>query len=297
MIDEKLSKHVAMIKEGYAQEREFFTGYKKYFPSRTACISLVHDIRHLLFPGFFDNETAAGESSDYLISERLLHISRVLNDQVFRALLFDDESLGEEGARKKASEIADNFIDNLGKIQSLVLKDIQAAFDGDPAARCLEEVLLAYPGVFAIFVYRISHELYTLDVPLIPRLISEYAHGETGIDIGPATQVGEYFFIDHGTGVVIGETTIIGDHVKIYQGVTLGATSTRGGQNLAGVKRHPTLGNDVTVYSNASVLGGETIIGDGAVIGGNAFVAESVPENARVSVKDQSVSVTVREPK
>lgn len=294
MTDDKLNSRVEMIKKGYAAEADFFKNYKKYFPSRTACINLVHDIRHLLFPGFFDNETAAGASTDYLLRERLLHINRTLNDQIFRAELFADESLGKERAGEIATQKADVFMDRLGYIQDMVLKDIQAAFDGDPAARCLEEVLLAYPGVWAIFIYRISHELYTLDIPLIPRLISEYAHSETGIDIGPATQIGEYFFIDHGTGVVIGETCIIGDHVKIYQGVTLGATSTRGGQDLAGVKRHPTLGNHVTVYSNASVLGGDTVIGDGAVIGGQAFVAESVPANARVSVKDQSIEVRVR---
>lgn len=148
---------------------------------------------------------------------------------------------------------------------------------------------MAYPGLYAIFVYRIAHVLYGLDVPLIPRLMSEHAHSKTGIDINPGANIGKYFFIDHGTGVVIGETTDIGDHVKIYQGVTLGALSTRKGQLLSGKKRHPTLGDYVTVYSNASILGGETVIGSGAVISGSAFVCESVPQNARVILNQETI--------
>ena len=147
---------------------------------------------------------------------------------------------------------------------------------------------MAYPGLYAIFVYRIAHVLYGLEVPLIPRLMSEHAHSKTGIDINPGANIGKYFFIDHGTGVVIGETTDIGDHVKIYQGVTLGALSTRKGQLLSGKKRHPTLGDYVTVYSNASILGGETVIGSGAVISGSAFVCAAVPQNARVSLNQET---------
>ena len=190
-----------------------------------------------------------------------------------------------------ATRITTEFLAELPRLQRLLLKDAEAAFEGDPAAHSREEVILCYPGMRAIFVHRIAHELYLRKVPLIPRLMSERAHGETGIDIHPGATIGEYFFIDHGTGVVIGETTVIGSHAKIYQGVTLGATSTRKGQALAGTKRHPTLGDFVTVYSNASVLGGNVVIGSGAVIGGSAFVTESIPENARVGVKDQEVVV------
>ena len=150
---------------------------------------------------------------------------------------------------------------------------------------------MAYPGLYAIFVYRIAHVLYGLDVPLIPRLMSEHAHSKTGIDINPGANIGKYFFIDHGTGVVIGETTDIGDHVKIYQGVTLGALSTRAGQKLKGVKRHPTIEDNVTIYSNASILGGDTVIGEGSVIAGSAFVTQSVPPGSRVSLKNQEVFV------
>ena len=291
MVNKKLDEHIRAILKGYEAEEIFFTKDRKQFPSRSAVIDLIYDIRILLFPGYFDNESAAGDTSEDLVGERILHINRVLNTQVRKALLYDDVDLEEGEARRRAEEITDRFLDRLPTIQGLVLKDSKAAYDGDPAARSREEVILTYPGVFAVFVYRVAHELDALGVPLIPRLMSEHAHSQTGIDIGAGAQIGEYFFVDHGTGVVIGETTIIGDHAKIYQGVTLGATSTRKGQLLAGVKRHPTLGDYVTVYSNASVLGGQTHIGSGATIGGNAFVTESVPENARVSVKGQEITV------
>ena len=176
----------------------------------------------------------------------------MLQGQVLEALLFDDGDLSRDEAGKRASHVANVFLDSLPQVLELLMTDIQALYDGDPAAGSLEEVLVAYPGLYAIFVYRIAHVLYGLDVPLIPRLMSEHAHSKTGIDINPGASIGKYFFIDHGTGVVIGETTDIGDHVKIYQGVTLGALSTRKGQLLSGKKRHPTLGDYVTVYSNAS---------------------------------------------
>ncbi|MGN0287506.1 MAG: serine O-acetyltransferase [Atopobiaceae bacterium] len=287
--ENQLAQRVAAINKVYEDEKNFFGETRRHFPSRSACIGLVQDIRKLLFPGYFDNESAAGESTDYLTSERILHIERVLQEQVKDALLFGDGSLDPEVADQRAAGIAGQFLDQLPQVLELLLTDIQALYDGDPAAGSLEEVLVSYPGMYAIFVYRIAHVLYQLNVPLIPRLISEHAHSKTGIDINPGATIGRYFFIDHGTGVVIGETTTIGDHVKLYQGVTLGALSTRKGQALSGVKRHPTLGNYVTVYSNASILGGETVIGDGAVISGSAFVCESVPKNARVKLNQETV--------
>ena len=174
---------------------------------------------------------------------------------------------------------------------------MQAAFDGDPAAKTKEEIIFCYPGLFAIFVYRMAHELYEMKVPFIPRIMTEYAHGHTGIDINPGADIGEYFCIDHGTGVVIGETTGIGDHVKIYQGVTLGALSTRSGQLLRDVKRHPTIEDHVTIYSNASILGGETVIGKGSVIGGNAFITSSVAPGTRVIGNTPELSFTEKSEK
>ena len=176
-------------------------------------------------------------------------------------------------------------------IQEMLLKDLDATFDGDPAAASKEEVIFAYPGLFAIFVYRIAHELYLRKIPMIPRIMTEHAHSRTGIDINSGATIGEYFFIDHGTGVVIGETTNIGNNVKIYQGVTLGALSTRAGLKLAGKKRHPTIEDDVTIYSNASVLGGNTIIGRGSTIGGSAFITSSIPPFSRVSMKTPELTV------
>ena len=193
--------------------------------------------------------------------------------------------------RQRVDEVCLNFFERLPELQRTLLTDVQAAFDGDPAAQSKEEIIFSYPGFFAIFVYRIAHELYVQNVPLIPRIMTEYAHSGTGVDINAGATIGDYFFIDHATGVVIGETTIIGDHVKIYQGVTLGALSTRAGQKLAGVKRHPTIEDNVTIYSNASVLGGETVVGEGAIIAGSAFVTESIPAGARVTLKNQEIVV------
>ena len=200
-------------------------------------------------------------------------------------------SLSCSDNESEAERITDGFFEQLPKLQQILATDIQATFDGDPAAKCKDEIVLSYPGFYAIFVYRMAHVLYEYGVPFLPRMMTEHAHSKTGIDINPGATIGESFFIDHGTGIVIGETTVIGKGVKLYQGVTLGALSPRHGQSLSGVKRHPTVEDNVTVYSGASILGGETVIGEGAVIGGNAFVLESVEKGARVSVKPPELIV------
>ena len=189
----------------------------------------------------------------------------------------------------EAEQLSLQFLDKITKIRALIQTDLEAAFDGDPAAFNKPEIIFSYPGLYAIMVNRIAHELYLLGVPLIPRIMTEYAHSKTGIDIHPGATLGRYFFIDHGTGIVIGETTEIGDNVKIYQGVTLGALSTREGQKLHGKKRHPTIEDNVTIYSGASILGGNTVIGHDSVIGGNAFITTSIPSNTRVSIKNQEL--------
>ncbi|MDR2608196.1 MAG: serine acetyltransferase, partial [Treponema sp.] len=186
----------------------------------------------------------------------------------------------------KAEELSFAFLSRLPEVREYLASDVSAAFDGDPAAYSLDEIISSYPGIYAITVYRLAHVLYELRVPLIPRIMTEHAHSVTGIDIHPGAVIGHHFFIDHGTGIVVGETTIIGNHVKIYQGVTLGALSTRGGQVLKDVKRHPSIEDHVTIYSGASILGGTTVIGEGVVIGSNAFVTKSVPEKTKVSVKN-----------
>lgn len=183
------------------------------------------------------------------------------------------------------------FLAKIPAVRGKIEKDLLAAFEGDPAATGYDEIVLAYPGLYAITVYRLAHELYKLNVPLIPRTMTELAHSATGVDIHPGATIGEYFFIDHGTGIVIGQTSIIGDHVKLYQGVTLGGLSTRGGQKLAGEKRHPTIEDSVTIYAGATILGGETVIGRGSVIGANAFVTCSIPEATTVTMKQPELQL------
>ena len=247
-------------------------------PDRAEIILALKDVQKLFFPAFFAAEEARGDLGHFA-EATLTAIYFRLKKQVERAYLFTGENA------EKAEETVKAFLEALPKLRDLLFTDLDATFEGDPAAKSKEEIVFSYPGFYAITVYRVAHLLYTLGVPFIPRIMTEHAHGKTGIDIHPGATIGEYFFIDHGTGIVIGETTIIGKRVKIYQNVTLGALSPRKGQSLAGVKRHPTVEDDVTIYSGASILGGETVVGSGAVIGGNCFVTESVPSGARVRTK------------
>ncbi len=296
MLKDNLDRNVAAISANYDSADEIFFGKPdRHFPRRGEIIRMIKDIRVLLFPGYFGDESSSNSDPTYFIGETLIRVNHILRTQLREAFMFrDGDKLSSDEIAAKVDEVAEAFINRLPELQLLLLKDVQAAFDGDPAAQSKEEIILTYPGTFAIFVYRLAHELYVQKVPLIPRLMTEYAHSKTGVDINAGAQIGEYFFIDHATGVVIGETTIIGNHVKVYQGVTLGALSTRKGQLLAGIKRHPTIEDNVTIYSNASVLGGETVVGEGSTIAGGAFVTESVGPNSRVANK---VEVTVREPK
>ena len=293
MFGENLDQIVKAIEKNYEADEIFFTKPGRKFPSRLAVKNVLKTLRRVLFPGYFGPEMlSAAASPSYFIGNTLIEVERELRGQIVTALTYTSDDPGARCApdevQQRADEIMAAFFAELPNIQRVLLTDVQALFDGDPAAGSKEEVIFAYPGLYAIYVYRIAHVLYEQKVPIIPRIMTELAHSGTGIDIGAGAKIGEYFFIDHGTGVVIGETTEIGDHVKLYQGVTLGALSTRGGQRLAGVKRHPTIEDNVTIYSNASVLGGET------VIAGSTFVTFSVPPHSRVSVKEQEI--TVRQP-
>lgn len=250
-------------------------------------IDILEEIRCVVFPGFFEIKNLSRSSIEYHVGELLEDIQYRLRKQVTKALYHTPgKEFEEKEAQQQAEEIVNAFLKRIPALRGVLATDVQAAYDGDPAAFNTDEVIFSYPGVFAISINRIAHELHLLGVPLIPRIMTEYAHNLTGIDIHPGATIGKYFFIDHGTGVVVGETTEIGDRVKIYQGVTLGALSTRGGQSLRNTKRHPTLENDVTVYSGASILGGTTVIGEGAIIGSNAFITSSVPGGTRVSIKN-----------
>ena len=246
-------------------------------PGRSAIIAILKDLRRLMFPAYFgDEELMALEPENYaaLLMER---IEKQLAAQIALAL--------PEEKAACARVLAGQIIERLPAIQATLLTDVEAIFDGDPAAQNREEVVFAYPGLFAIFAYRVAHELDLQKVPIIPRMMTEDAHSRTGIDIHPGATIGSYFFIDHGTGIVVGETTVIGDHVKLYQGVTLGALSPRGGHTSLPGKRHPTVEDGATIYSGASILGGSTVIGANSVVGGNAFLTASVSPETRVVIR------------
>ena len=269
---------------------------ERCLPDRSCIIRILKDLKRVMFPGYFGEENIALISPQYFIGDRLIDIYGKLKPQVEISLYYRDfEKYTQEEISERAEEVCETFFKKLPYVQQMLLKDVQAGFDGDPAAKSREDVVISYPGLFAIFVYRIAHELYTQDVPFLPRIMTEYAHSRTGIDINSGAKIGEYFFIDHGTGVVVGETTEIGNNVKLYQGVTLGALSTRMGQQLANVKRHPTIRDNVTIYSNSTVLGGETVVGENTIIGGNTFITESIPANTKVSAK--SPELVIKKPK
>ena len=248
-------------------------------PDVEVVYSMIDDLRKLTFPGHFGTEKFL--SKEAFAEGVLLSLYEKMKSQM-KVILSD---------KQKAEELTTRFMEAIPRVQELLAKDVEAQLAGDPAANSTSEVILAYPGLFTIFVYRYAHVLYELEVPMLPRIMSEYAHGKTGIDINPGATIGEYFFIDHGTGVVIGETAIIGNGVKIYQGVTIGALSTRKGQALSGVKRHPTIEDNVIIYANATILGGNTVVGEGATVAGNTFVTESVPAGAKVSAMHPELNV------
>lgn len=257
-------------------------------PDKKAIIGVLDKMQMILFPAHYSNKKVSDFAVKYQLGSLVEEVYTVLIDQISLALLAcpDYAESTKKQRKEDAAVLAEKFLDKVPAIHEYLQMDLQAAYDGDPAAYNTDEIVFSYPGFYAIMVNRIAHELHLLGIPLIPRIMTEHAHSLTGVDIHPGATIGKYFFIDHGTGIVIGETTIIGDRVKIYQGVTLGGLSTRAGQGLRNVKRHPTIENDVTIYSNASILGGETVIGEGCVIGGSAFITSSVPAHMRVSMRD-----------
>lgn len=254
------------------------TSLKVNLPDRQVVYSIMDDLHKISFPGYFGTEKYL--SGEAYAEGILVSLYEKLRTQIKIALV---GKVAKEVLKDRAEELTIAFIQQIPKVQELLMKDVEAQLASDPAANSKEEVILAYPGLYTIFVYRYAHVLYQLEVPMLPRIMSEHAHGKTGIDINPGATIGEYFFIDHGTGIVIGETAVIGNGVKIYQGVTLGALSTRKGQALSGVKRHPTIEDDVIIYANATILGGNTVVGRNATVAGNTFVTESIPADAKVS--------------
>ncbi len=263
-----------------------------YLPDRETIIASIKLLRQLVFPGYFGGQGLSSANLPFRIGEIVMELTDMLYDQVRCCLRYREQIPGSNGKDGRCNEcdaeaarIVSEFFDRIPAVREMLSSDVKAAFDGDPAAQSTDETIFCYPGLLAITVQRLAHEFYDLGVPLLPRIMTEYAHSLTGIDIHPGAKLGRSFFIDHGTGVVIGETTEIGDQVKIYQGVTLGALAPAYGQALRGQKRHPTIQDNVTIYAGATILGGDTVIGKGAVIGGNVFITASVPSMNQVSAE------------
>lgn len=271
------------LNKNYSDQKLFDLSLGERLPQKDEIIDFVDELRKVTFPGFFGRENMAYANKKYFAGHKLSLLYDKLFRQIKVALSYKNDAKSYQEITEDAQEKALGFIRRIPEVQALLCKDVEAEYNGDPAANSREEIIFSYPGLFAIFVYRYAHVLYQMKVPFIPRIMTEYAHGETGIDINPGANIGEYFFIDHGTGIVIGETTDIGNNVKIYQGVTLGALSTRKGQQLSGIKRHPTIEDNVVIYANTTILGGETIIGANSVVAGNTFVTKSIPANTKVA--------------
>jgi len=261
-------------------------------PNRDEVIRILHDLQSLLLPGFF-RQRLFHANIEFFVGDLVDSLFVRMSEEIARALRHEDCSKCEQvipgrDYPREGETITVEFFRRVPKIRALLEKDVQAAYDGDPAAKSFAEIVLCYPGFEAITTYRIGHELLVLGVPLISRIMSEFIHHRSGVDIHPGATIGESFFIDHGTGVVIGETTVIGNNVKIYQGVTLGALSfpkDESGQIIRGRKRHPTIEDNVTIYANATILGGDTVIGRGSVVGGNVWITESVPPGTKVLIE------------
>ncbi len=290
-IQQEIGNIVELLSSDYKQGRDIDRVISFRQPDTEAVIDITDKLRRIVFPGYFKDKAYKIYNVENSLATLTEDVVYNLHKQISRALKYDEQYAGWdfESLSNKADEITFAFLRTLPKIRALLDTDLSAGFDGDPAATCKDEIIYAYPGLKAISIYRLAHELYALKVPLIPRIMTEYAHGCTGIDIHPGATIGRYFFIDHGTGIVVGETCVIGENVKLYQGVTLGALSTRGGQTLRNKRRHPTIEDNVTIYSGASILGGDTVVGHDSVIGGNTFITESVKPGSRVSAKAQEL--------
>jgi serine O-acetyltransferase len=274
----------------------------RYLPSREAIVEILESVLDLMYPGYFGRRDLNSENLGAHVAQMIAALVPKLEREMEHCLCYGREretvrpEFGECAPR--AHELAEIFLRRLPEIRALLIRDVQAAFDGDPAALNLDEIILAYPGVLAVSVYRIAHALYDLGVPMMARIMTEWAHSKTGCDIHPGATIGAAFFIDHATGVVIGETTEIGEGVKLYQGVTLGALSfprDASGHIIRGRKRHPTVESGSTLYANATVLGGQTVVGADSVIGGSVFLTRSVPPRSRVSLKEPELRVMTRD--
>ena len=284
-IEEKIEGVVDSILADYRCGRSIDRLDSFRHPDRDVVVDMIYKLRRIIYPGY-------SRDKDYRIYNARHNLSMLIEDVMYNLNKQLNLVLRSE---EEAQRVSLAFFEAIPGIRAKIAMDVEAFYEGDPAAYSTDEIIYCYPGLFAITVYRLAHELYTLGVPMLPRIMTVHAHSVTGIDIHPGATIGDHFFIDHGTGIVIGETTVIGSRVKIYQGVTLGALTTRGGQSLRGQRRHPTICDRVTIYAGASILGGNTVIGRDCVIGSNVFITKSVPECTTVSVKSQELTLRSRD--
>ncbi len=300
MSEDALQKAALAMLESYRQDPRGHLIGRRFLPSRDETREIVQLLLQVFFPGYFGRQDLTQDEIEGHVTALLGRVRKSLRAQVESALCYAAEldgtlDVGDCGVH--AERVTDLFMSRLPKLRGVLLEDVQAAYDGDPAATNLDEVILAYPGMLAVTVYRIAHELHEMGLPLIPRMMTEWAHSVTGCDLHPGARIGPRFFIDHATGVVVGETSHIGTNVKLYQGVTLGAIShprDERGRVIRNTKRHPTAEDGVTVYANATVLGGDTVLGAGAIVGGGVFLTKSVPAGARVAMKPPELSVKAK---
>ena len=304
-IGDRLSGLVDEIVASYDSDERTRHIDRGFLPSRAEIVEIVQLLLELAYPGHYGRQNLNRHNVKFHVGELLPKIGEKLFEQILQCLCYQEELEGrtEQGTApcdKNARRITLAFLERLPAIRDVLAGDVQAAFDGDPAAVNTDEVILAYPGVLAVTVYRFAHELHRLEVPLMPRIMTEWAHAVTGVDIHPGATIGRSFFIDHATGVVIGETTEIGESVKLYQGVTLGALSfpkDERGRLIRGYKRHPTVCDQVTIYANATVLGGETELGAESVVGASVFLTSSIPSNASASLEAPQIKLLTRRKK
>lgn len=271
---------------------------RQVLPSREATVEILENAFQIFWPGLYGRQELAPEDLRWHLGNLLATFRSKLTRQIELALCYGAEQEGttadHESCTRHARKLAGMLVAKLPELRSMLVEDAQAAYDGDPAASNIDEVVLAYPGLRAVTVHRLSHELYQMGVPILPRMMSEWAHGETGADIHPGARIGRSFFVDHATGVVVGETSQIGDHVKLYQGVTLGAIShprDEQGRVIRNTKRHPTVEDGATLYANATVLGGTTVVGEESIVGGSVFLTKTVPKRSRVALKPPELRV------
>ena len=291
LICDNISEIIADITADYEKGRPIDKQDIFGQPDRYAVRAIIDKLNRIVYAGYYVDRTFRIYNINTTIAAMTEDVAYNLNRQIALALHFDENlrDKSEEEIRLIAEDYTVSFMKKIPEIREYLDTDIEALYVGDPAAESKDAIIISYPGLFAITVQRYAHVLYQLGIPILPRVMTEIAHSKTGIDINPGATIGKYFFIDHGTGVVVGETTVIGENVKIYQGVTLGALSTRGGRGLIDKKRHPTIEDNVTIYSGASILGGDTVIGEGSVIGGNVFLTKSVPAGTKVHVANQEL--------